>query len=91
MTKFNNLFRIGFLLFLVPVLIFVLMLIIASVSPNEKGVPPVKPNTLYDTIKIEKRVVIYDTVKVEKIIKPKVKKIVSDSILSVNDTINNLP
>ena len=91
MTKFNNLFRIGFLLFLVPVLIFVLMLIIASVSPNEKCTLPEKTKTFYDTIKVEKRVVIYDTVKVEKTIKPKVKKIVSDSILSVNDTINNLP
>lgn len=88
MTKFNNLFRIGFLLFLVPVLIFVIMIIISSISTNEKCTLPGKTSEVYDTIKIEKRVIIYDTIKVEKIIKPKVKKIVSDSILSVNDTIN---
>lgn len=87
MTKFNNLFRIGFLLFLVPVLILVLMIIISSISPDEKCTLPEKNTTLYDTIKVEKRVVIYDTVKVEKTIKPKVKQITSDSVLVVKDTI----
>ena len=90
MKKFKNLFWIGFVVVGAPIFIVILSAVSAYFSNREVISENDKiPTTLYDTIKVEKKVIIYDTVRVEKMVIPKKIRVIADSNLVVKDTINN--
>lgn len=66
MKKFNYLFRVGLMIFVSPIIIFILMFFFQSNSYSE---PEIKEEIIkvYDTVKIKKIEKVFDTIKVEKI------------------------
>lgn len=81
MTKFKNVFWMGFTVVMTPIAVILLMLILTMISPSKKNVDEVK--TYYDTVKVKQKVIVYDTVKIEKI------KYIN-KVKSEKDSTNNL-
>jgi preprotein translocase subunit YajC len=81
MTKFKNVFWMGFTVVMTPIAVILLMLILTIISPSKKNVDEVK--TYYDTVKVKQKVIVYDTVKIEKI------KYIN-KVKSEKDSTNNL-
>lgn len=84
MTKFKNVFWMGFTVVVTPITVILLMLILTMISPSKKNVDEVK--TYYDTVKVKQKVIVYDTVKVFKEVKKK-KEVISEEEPVINDTI----
>lgn len=81
MTKFKNVFWMGFTVVMTPLTIIGLMVILTIFSPKKETSNEVK--TYYDTVKVKQKVIVYDTVKIEKI------KYIN-KVKSEKDSTNNL-
>ena len=84
MTKFKNVFWMGFTVVMTPIAVILLMLILTMISPSKKIVDEVK--SYYDTVMVKQKVIVYDTVKVFKEVKKK-KEVISEEEPVINDTI----
>lgn len=82
MKKFNSLFWTGFTVIMLPAGGILIMVMLSFMSPK-MNVDQIPIETVYDTVKVEKKVLVYDTVKIVK----EVKRKNTDTLRVVKDTI----
>lgn len=82
MKKFNSLFFMGFTIVMIPVGAIIVMMILSFIIPKN-GENEYEREIIYDTVKVESKVMVYDTVKIEKI------KFIN-KVNSEKDSTNNL-
>ena len=64
MNKFNNVFLMGFICVIVPIISIIIVFYFSSGDKRESDKYPKKKNQIiYDTVKVK----VYDTVRIEKI------------------------